>query len=105
MTTRRLFLLRAASLIAAPAVIRTAGLLMLIKPLRDYYPIVEWMKKRNLPPMMLTADGTFDLPYAIETGVISYTGRDLSFAGPIVARDWPSRSIEAQPSGFKIARG
>lgn len=87
MITRRSMLLGlTASLIAAPAVIRTPGLLMPIRKLIE--PDDPWLVRWGP-----------STEFIFRTSIPEGKWRDM-----YAAADWPSRTIKAPPSGFKIAR-
>ena len=101
MTSRRFFLLGAASLIAAPAIVRADSLMKIVVPKPVLGPLNEYL----LAAMLRDIE---TVNARIEQAVFSdlfeaihnpYEGREL------IRADWPSRTIKAPPSGFKLARG
>ncbi len=105
MTSRRSFLIGLGSALAAPAVIRTAGLLMPVRKViepepADLFSLMQMHYDRMVNPPLVMSE-IIDLPFAIQAGVISYAGHGVFEARELVAADWPSRTIKAPP---KVAR-
>lgn len=72
-TSRRSFILGAAALIAAPAVIRTQGLLMPVKPVfLDYGPIIaDYLEKISNPPIVYWEEAISE-PISLRPGLLVY---------------------------------
>lgn len=101
MTTRRLFMLAAASSSLAPAIVRAESLMKIVVPKQEW--LISW------GPDLVETEG-FDIftqlggDQRIGNRFMAYT----TFFDPpqkIISSDWPSRTIKALPGGFKIARG
>lgn len=108
MTSRRSFLIGLGSALAAPAVIRTAGLLMpvrkVIEPEVFLFDLMRANFEKMIRPPMVASSEMFNLPFALMPGCVTYVGHDLFKGREFIDANWPSRTIKAPPGGFKVER-